>query len=133
MDIILCAIDTETNLLNLASVKNPLYKVSRGELTEYRALNYSGTECDEKCEFLSKKVQLEVGDTLYFSSDGYPDQFGGSNHRKYSRQRLKSFLQTIQICSMPEQGDMLYEEIEKWREEKNEDQTDDILLLGIRI
>jgi hypothetical protein len=34
---------------------------------------------------------------------------------------------------MPEQGDRLFEEIEKWREENNEDQTDDILLIGIRI
>jgi hypothetical protein len=34
---------------------------------------------------------------------------------------------------MPEQGDILYEEIERWREENNEDQTDDILVIGIRI
>jgi hypothetical protein len=34
---------------------------------------------------------------------------------------------------MPEQSDILYEEIEKWREENDEDQTDDILVIGIRI
>jgi serine phosphatase RsbU (regulator of sigma subunit) len=78
-------------------------------------------------------IQLENSDTLYLSSDGYPDQFGGQNHKKFSRTRLKDFLQTIQICSLPEQGDRLYEELEKWREEKNEDQTDDIMVIGIRI
>jgi hypothetical protein len=34
---------------------------------------------------------------------------------------------------MPEQSDMLYEEIEQWRDENHEDQTDDILVIGIRI
>jgi hypothetical protein len=34
---------------------------------------------------------------------------------------------------MPEQSDRLYEELEKWREENNEEQTDDILIIGIRI
>ncbi len=40
---------------------------------------------------------------------------------------------SIQEFSMPEQSDKLYEEIEQWREENNEDQTDDILVIGIRI
>ena len=43
-----------------------------------------------------------------------------------------NFLLNIQDYSMPEQSDRLYEEIEKWREENNEDQTDDILVIGIR-
>jgi hypothetical protein len=34
---------------------------------------------------------------------------------------------------MPEQSDRLFEEIEQWRDEKNENQTDDILAIGIRI
>jgi serine phosphatase RsbU (regulator of sigma subunit) len=133
MDIILCTLDTDTNILTYAGVKNPLYRYTNGELVEYRAQNYSGVNCDGECEFLSKEIQLNIADTLYLSSDGFPDQFGGPNHKKYSRARLKNFLPTIQICSLPEQGDRLYEELEKWREEKNEDQTDDILVIGIRI
>jgi serine phosphatase RsbU (regulator of sigma subunit) len=133
MDIILCTLDTDTNLLIYAGVKNPLYRFTNGQLHEYRAQNYSGLDCGEDCQFLSKQIQLHNSDTLYLSTDGYPDQFGGQNHKKYSRNRLKDFLQTIQNCALPEQGDMLYEEIEKWREEKNEDQTDDIMILGIRL
>jgi serine phosphatase RsbU (regulator of sigma subunit) len=134
MDIILCTIETDTNILNYSSVKNSLYCISNGVLTEYRAQNTSRTNCDEgDCEFISTKVQLKTGDTLYLSSDGYPDQFGGKNHKKYRTARLRIVLQNLQRCSLPEQGDRLFEEIEKWREENNEDQTDDILLIGIRI
>lgn len=133
MDIILCVLDTETNIVNYAGVKNPLYRVSKGELIEYRAQNYSGFDCEGECEFFSKEIELEYADILYLSSDGYPDQFGGSNHKKYSRIRMKKSLQNLQSCSMPEQGDRLYEEIENWREENNEDQTDDILVIGIKV
>ncbi len=133
MDIVLCVIDTETNKVNYAGVKNPLYRVSKGELTEYRALNYSGTVCEGECDFASKEIKLDINDTIYLSSDGYSDQFGGKNHKKYSRVRMKNFLQDLQICSMPEQGDRLYEEIENWREVNNEEQTDDILVIGIKV
>lgn len=79
------------------------------------------------------KYQLNIFDALYLSSDGYSDQFGGKHHKKYQRKRLMNFLLSLNECSMSEQSDRLYEEIEHWREEKNEDQTDDIMIIGIRI
>jgi len=134
MDIVLCALDTRTNTLSYSGVKNSLYCISRGELIEYHAQNQTAENCgDGECHFKSTTIRLNISDTIYLFSDGYPDQFGGKKHKRYQTSRLKSFLQSIQVCSMPEQSDKLYEEIEKWREENNEDQTDDILVLGIRI
>jgi serine phosphatase RsbU (regulator of sigma subunit) len=76
---------------------------------------------------------MNAGDTIYLCSDGYADQFGGKNHKRYQSSRFKCFLQSIREYSMAEQSDRLYEEIEQWRDENNEDQTDDILVIGIRI
>jgi serine phosphatase RsbU (regulator of sigma subunit) len=134
MDIILCTLDTRTNMLKYAGVKNSLYCVSDGQLLEYEAQNspdISTEDCD--CSFLSTSIQLKISDSLYLCSDGYSDQFGGQSHKRYQTSRLKNLLLEIQSCSMSEQSDKLYEAIEKWREENNEDQTDDILILGIRI
>lgn len=134
MDIILCILDTRTNLLTYSGVKNSLYRVTKGELIEYQAQNEADANCEENgCQFSSTNIQLEISDTLYLGSDGFSDQFGGNHHKKYQTVRLKNFLQNLKGCSMPEQSDRLYEEIEKWREENNEDQTDDILMIGIRI
>jgi serine phosphatase RsbU (regulator of sigma subunit) len=134
MDIVLCTLDTRTNTLSYSGVKNSLYCISRGELIEYRAQNQTTDNCgDGNCHFKSTSIKLNNSDTLYLFSDGYSDQFGGKKHKRYQTSRLKSFLQNIQVCSMPEQSDKLYEELEKWREENDEDQTDDILVLGIRI
>lgn len=134
MDIILCSLDTRTNLLLYSAVKNPLYRISNGQLLEYSAQNSTNTNCSEgECNFVSTKIQLTHSDTLYLSSDGYSDQFGGKSHKRYQRTRFKNFILGLNDCSMPEQSDRLYEEMEKWREENNEEQTDDILILGIRI
>jgi serine phosphatase RsbU (regulator of sigma subunit) len=134
MDIILCILDARTNILTYSSVKNPLYCISKGNLVEYQAQNLSDDIFeDEEFQFRSTKIQLNISDTIYLCSDGYSDQFGGKYHKKYQRKRLMDFLTNLQDCSMSEQSDRLFEELEQWREENNEDQTDDILIIGIRI
>jgi serine phosphatase RsbU (regulator of sigma subunit) len=134
MDIILCVLDTLTYILKYSGIKNPLYHITKGEMIEYQSQNFLEDLSQEgECLFKSESIQLNTGDTIYLCSDGYSDQFGGKYHKKYHSTRLKHFLKSIQDYSMSEQNDMLYEEMEQWREEKNEDQTDDILIVGIRI
>lgn len=134
MDIVMCNIDIRTNRLTYSSVRIPFYHVSKGEIRDYLPLT-SATKNSEtnNYEFPSETIQLIHGDTIYLCSDGYADQFGGPLHKKYQRTRFKSLLLSIQALTMTEQSDILYEEIEKWREENEEDQTDDILVIGVRI
>ncbi len=134
MDLVLCILNVRTNILTFSAVKNPLYHVTKGELVEHRAQSIlENCNKDLEYQFTSEEIQLNTGDTIYICSDGYSDQFGGKHHKKFQTGRFKSFLQSIREYSMPEQSDRLYEEIEQWREENNEDQTDDILVIGIRI
>lgn len=133
MDIALCSVDLNTNRLVYAGVGNPLYHFSCSNFIEYKPGNiieYSGSY---NYEFTSESLNLMHGDVIYLCTDGYADQFGGSNHRKYQSGRLKETLMRISDYPMHEQGDILYEEIERWRGEKDEEQTDDILVIGIRI
>jgi len=113
---------------------NPLYRISKGELIEYKAGNLREHFGESgRNHFISEKIQLNFNDTLYLFTDGFIDQFGGKYRKKYQSSRFKSFLMSIQDYSMPEQSDRLNEEIEAWREEYREDQTDDILVIGVRI
>ena len=134
MDTVLCVLDLRTNMLIYSGVKNPLYRIVNGEIIVYRANNLIEYWNENgECKFLSEKIQLNIGDTIYLCSDGYADQFGGMNHEKYKSSRFMSFLQSIQEFSMSEQSDKLDREIESWREQNNEEQTDDILVIGIKI
>ena len=134
MDIVLCTLDLRTNALSYSGVKNSLYRISKGELIDYPAQNSTNDNCEDgDCQFISTEIQLEISDTIYLCSDGFSDQFGGKKHKRYQSARLKSYLHSLLDCSMSEQSDRLYQEMEHWRDENNEDQTDDILIIGIRI
>jgi serine phosphatase RsbU (regulator of sigma subunit) len=134
MDILVCILDNGTNILKFSGVRSRFYRVTGGKLTEYRAhsRDENFSDSDER-SYTSAAIQLNSSDAIYLSSDGYADQFGGKNHKRFKKEKLKKLLESIQDLTMPEQADKLYEETEQWREENNEDQTDDILVLGIRI
>ena len=134
MDIAVCNLNTSTRVLNYCGVRSPLIRITNGELIEYRPENSADEYSDTgEFHFKSKMIQLSKGDALYLFSDGYADQFGGMNHKKYQTSKFKTFLMRISGLSMVEQKDCLYEETEHWREENDEDQTDDILVIGLRI
>jgi len=134
MDISLCILDTTTNLLTYSGINSSVYHISGGKLTEIKSESPE-EECERNADYIfpREKVKMRIGDTLYLFSDGYADQFGGKNHKKYQKNRFRELLLSIQDSPMTEQSDRLYEEFEQWKEENNEAQTDDILVLGIKI
>ncbi len=136
MAIVLCNFDTNTRILTYSGAGNIVFQATGGKISGNLSGNsYEGSFRNGRYDFKAKSLRLKLNDALYICSDGFADQFGGGRHQRYSRKRLRDFL--LQICDypMPEQGDMLYEELERWREDKNwdEDQTDDITIIGIRV
>jgi serine phosphatase RsbU (regulator of sigma subunit) len=132
MDITVCMLDTDAMILTFAGVTVPFYLITNGELVEMKAANFPEDSSAEEHKFISESIRVKKGDMLYLFSDGFTDQFGGKSHKKYSRNRFRSFLLSIVNHDMPEQKDLLHQEFEKWREENDEDQTDDVLVIGIR-
>ena len=81
--------------------------------------------------FTEHPFQLQKGDTLYLFSDGYLSQFGGKNDRKFKSHQFKNLLHKIQNNTMPEQKKLLENEFVLWK--NNSEQTDDVLVMGIKI
>lgn len=133
LDIAICQIDLSTRMLDYAGVRNPLYVIRNGALLEYKARNLSSEINEEEGQFRSDLMELKTGDTIYLFSDGYTDQLGGPHHKRYQSSTFKTFLLGIQDHSMPEQKELLYAEIETWREQDGDEQTDDITVVGVRI
>jgi PAS domain S-box-containing protein len=79
--------------------------------------------------FETQHLHLHKGDTLYICSDGFADQFGKTGKRLMTK-KFRELLLTIQDKTMQEQELFLDNFIEDWRGE--EEQTDDILVIGIR-
>jgi serine phosphatase RsbU (regulator of sigma subunit) len=89
------------------------------------------TTMDEKKNFTNQIVDIRPGDMVYMSSDGYADQFGSADVKKYKSANVKKLLSVI--CDLPvnEQKDRLEKEILTWKGDL--DQVDDILFVGTKI
>ena len=133
MDIALCAIDKE-NVLEFAGAHNSLYLIRNEELIEIPADRFPvGVVLDGKFQkFKNHRLQLQKGDIFYLFSDGYPDQFGGPNGKKLKYRQFKNILLSVHKLSMKEQKNELNRRFEEWKL-TNEDQTDDILIVGVKI
>ena len=81
--------------------------------------------------FTRHNLDLEKGDMIYTFSDGYPDQFGGPNQKKFMIKNFKALLGEINAKSMDEQKKILQGTLADWMAETS--QVDDILVIGVRI
>lgn len=131
MDIALCVIDTNNNKLMYAGAYNPLYLVRNSELVEYKADKMPvGVHINEKETFTLHEIQIQKNDCIYMFSDGYIDQFGGNDNRKFMSKNFKELLLKVSPKEMAEQKVILDDTIDQWI--GPHDQLDDILVMGIR-
>jgi serine phosphatase RsbU (regulator of sigma subunit) len=130
MDIAVCVIDFDKNILWYAGANNPLYLVRGGELTHYRADKMPVAIHYKMAPFTLQKIELQKGDAFYIFSDGYSDQFGGPKQKKFMSMQLKETLVAMAGKPMLQQGERLNEIFEEWRGDSP--QVDDVTLIGVR-
>lgn len=132
MDMALCVFDSDLKRVQFAGAFNPLYLVRGNELIEGPADRMPvGFHDKQTTNFTNTEIPLQPGDTLYIFSDGYVDQFGGENGKKFMAKRFKQLLIDIHDKAMEEQKQILDVTITEWRGEL--DQVDDILVIGMRV
>ncbi|MBP7809660.1 MAG: SpoIIE family protein phosphatase [Bacteroidia bacterium] len=134
MEVCLIRVNTATQQVSYAGANRLLWVIDgeTKELTEIKptkASIASFTEFD--FEYQQTNLNLKKGDLLYTTSDGYPDQFGGQDGKKYMSKNLKNLI--IQNCHLPmdEQMQFFKNDINTWM--ANCEQVDDLLLIGIRL
>jgi serine phosphatase RsbU (regulator of sigma subunit) len=135
MDMAIVCIDHKNGLLQYAGAMNPIYYIQNEVFTEIKADKKpigGGTEIADKV-FTLHTISLETPLTFYLCSDGYQDQFGGKDNRKFMVKRLKELLFAIHSLPMPEQHLMLSETMLEWTRNGRDPQTDDILIIGVAL
>jgi serine phosphatase RsbU (regulator of sigma subunit) len=131
MDISLFSIDTTTDGLEFAGTHNSLYIVRNEELIELKSDKINIGASRQNRYFTNQFIELKKGDMIYLFTDGFPDQIGGPNRKKFYYQPFKDLLISISSLEPAEQKVKLDEAHALWMGEKK-DQTDDILVMGIR-
>jgi len=142
MDIALCSIDIKKNKLWFAGANNPLFIIRKTD-SEYELIEKRGDMMpvgfhSRMNKFTNHEFDIEKGDSIYLFSDGFIDQFGGADERKFMKKRFRQMLLDHQELDMPSQRDAFIKTLEDWMHYPSENKTpveqiDDIIILGIRI
>jgi serine phosphatase RsbU (regulator of sigma subunit) len=134
MDLALVTIDFNNHTLQYAGAKNPIYYTSKGILHEIKASRYSigGSPIKNKKIFENHLIHYQPDDFQFFLfSDGFKDQFGGVEDTKFGSKQFKNLLDTLQKLPLNEQKIQLEKTLKDWQQ--NAEQTDDILVVGVKL
>ncbi|MCS6821202.1 MAG: PAS domain S-box protein [Microscillaceae bacterium] len=133
MDIALCSLNIYEKKLSFAGAYRPMYLIREGEFIEFRADPFpigGNFKYKKEKNFTPHTIYLLPRDTIYIFTDGFPDQFGGTENRKYMTKNFKNLLMRIQDYNMNEQKMLLEQEFVAWKGDYK--QMDDILVIGLR-
>lgn len=135
MDMSLCVINKKEQKLDFAGAKNPLYYIENQELKRIKGSLFPiGGMFIEGLEKTYPKhtIPLEKDTIYYIFSDGFQDQFGGKDDKKYTVRSFKNILLEIHQKDMKSQKEALSTSFKHWKEFSTE-QTDDVLVIGFKI
>lgn len=162
MDISFCVYNSKTKTLNWAGANNPLW-ISRnqkasasttptgenneGVKSEIENQNIEEIKADKQAigyiekpkPFTSHEISLNEGDKIYLFSDGFPDQFGGPDGKKFMYRNFQRKLEAISNLDMQKQHEALVNLFSDWLNRKGGanvkpmEQTDDVCIIGVKI
>ncbi|TAF66517.1 MAG: GAF domain-containing protein [Cytophagales bacterium] len=127
----------ENNTLYFSAARNPLILIQEGEMQIVKGdkMSIGGEQREQQRSFTLHSFPLKPKgqNTIYLFSDGYQDQIGGSETRKFLSRNLHQLLFSIHQKSIDEQHEIVANTIEQWMKQSQQEQLDDILVMGIRI
>lgn len=136
IDIALCVLDLKNSMMQFAGAYNPLYLIRDvegvPELIEIKGDRMPlGYYQGKDRTFTNHEVRLEMGDTFYIFSDGFMDQKGGKDKKKYMSKKFKKLLMENHEQPLYEQKEILNNTLDNWMGDSP--QIDDILVIGVRV
>lgn len=136
MDMALCVIDFKTQKMEFSGAHNSLVYIQNKQLYEIKGDKfgiggYLEKEQSELRSFQKQVIDISIPTTFYLFSDGYQDQFGGTQKRKFMVKRLKELFLEIHQKPLQEQAEHLDFILNNWM--NGTKQIDDILIIGAKI
>lgn len=133
MEMSLCVIDNKDNTIEYTGAMNPLYLVKDNVVTVIKPdIKAIGGLINQnvEIEFTNQTIPIQKNMSIYLFTDGYMDQFGGAENKKFNIPNFKKLLLDIQVMDMDKQKEVLEQTIKKWQGTNK--QIDDMLVIGIR-
>jgi len=132
MDTALCVLDQKAQTLQYSGAKNPLLAVQQKEMLYLKGTRQSIGGFQDLKPFEVHTIALDGEGFFFLYSDGFQDQFGGEEKRKFMSKRFRKLLLSLASQETVTIKEALWEKIETWRKAGEEPQTDDVLVLGFK-
>jgi serine phosphatase RsbU (regulator of sigma subunit) len=130
MDIGICVVDKGERKIEFSGAFFPLYIIRDNRLIEIKGDKCALGMTPEGVTYSNNEMDLMDDDMLYLFSDGYIDQFGGSENKKFMYRRFRYLLMTIYNFPVDDQKSILEENIKTWM--GGTPQIDDMLVIGFK-
>jgi len=132
MDMALFILDTQNLKLEYSGANMALHMIRNSEIqTMHPDRMPIGISSYLSVPFTRQVIDVRKGDILYTFSDGFQDQFGGPDNKKFMIKKLRALLTDIHTKSMSEQKTILNQTLTDWM--GSNFQVDDILVMGIKV
>ncbi len=131
MDGSIISYDLKSKTLVYSGAFNPMYLIRDNKIIEFKGDRMPLSYHDKISDFSCQEIKTRQDDLIYLFTDGYVDQFGGQEDKKFLRNQFKQVLLKIHKNPMEVQKEMLLDTYKIWK--GSEDQVDDITVVGLKL
>ncbi len=133
MDIAVCCLDKENMTLSYSGALIPLIICRNGLIIEEKPtpIPIGISRKVYSKHFEQKTIRLQKNDWIFLYTDGFIDQFGGEKNKKYLKKHFFDILTNLSQSNGEQYSNELKNVFNSWK--SVEDQTDDVLVLGLLI
>lgn len=138
MDISICSINLSKNTLEFSSANQNLFLVRDRKVIEVKGMKrgigevkMSELDTLTKDNYISEFINYQDNDWIYLSSDGFKDQFGGNQEKKYSKKRFRNLLLELNDFGAGDQRRIMEKDFDDYK--GINEQLDDVLVIGLKL
>jgi tetratricopeptide (TPR) repeat protein len=131
MDGCIIRIGKSSKTISYAAAYNAPILVRGGEVISLSADKMPIGKSEKTDLFTRYETDINPGEMMYLLTDGFADQFGGSQGKKLKMKALKEKLMAISLFDSTEQEKQLRSFFDFWR--GSLEQVDDVLLIGFKM
>lgn len=132
MDAILCRLDIPNMKLQFAAANNSFCIIRNKNIINCKADKMPvGKSHDDSALFTFNEISLEKGDMIFTFTDGYGDQFGGPEGKKFMHKQLRQIFVEVSEMPIQRQKEIISQRFEEWKGDL--EQVDDVLVIGVRV
>jgi serine phosphatase RsbU (regulator of sigma subunit) len=131
MDISLLCIDSKNKNIYWSGANNPLWFIQDNELKEIKADKQPIGKTEYAKPFTTHQIEYKADTTFYLFTDGFADQFGGPNGKKFKYKQFSDLLLKNNHLSQKQQSDIINEAFSDWKSDL--EQVDDVCVIGIKL